>query len=199
METPTDAMSLASSEMPPGLSLTITLKVISLPSAARPLSRHLPSRVVSMLPPHRGRTTLNVVIVSELVKKNYTIQVESPKFKSKVLFQSLIPKDWHLEWLYSATNSVQDCDKVVSKSSSYFFPFSSGSSPAITAARPVAPAPSTTAFSSSMRRRMAMEIHASLTVTILSIRGPPVARALTPTVGTVKPWKYYLVTSPSGF
>ena len=30
-------------------------------------------------------------------KKNYTIQVQSPKFKSKVLFQSLIPKDWHLE------------------------------------------------------------------------------------------------------
>ena len=34
---------------------------------------------------------------------------------------------------------------------------------------------------------MAMEIHASLTVTILSIRGPPVARAFTPTVGTVRP------------
>ena len=32
-----------------------------------------------------------------------------------------------------------------------------------------------------------MEIQASLTVTILSIRGPPVARAFTPTVGTVRP------------
>ena len=58
METPMDEMSLASSAMPPGLSLTTTLKVISLPSAARPLSRHRPSRVVSILPPHRGRTTL---------------------------------------------------------------------------------------------------------------------------------------------
>ena len=34
---------------------------------------------------------------------------------------------------------------------------------------------------------MAIEIQASLTVTILSIRGPPVARAFTPTVGTVRP------------
>ena len=80
---------------------------------------------------------------------------------------------------------------------------SSGRSPAMTAARPVAPAPSTTAFSSSIslhrvrvstaalvlspHLRMAMEIQASLTVTILSIRGPPVARAFTPTVGTVRP------------
>ena len=72
----------------------------------------------------------------------------------------------------------------------YFLPLSSGSRPAITAAKPVAPAPSTTAFSSSMRRRMAIEIQASLTVTILSMRGPPVARALTPTVGTVKPDKF---------
>ena len=85
METPTDAMSLASSEMPPGLSLTITLNVISLPSAARPLSRHLPSRVVSMLPPHRGRTTLNVVIVGALVRKKITqskFKVQSSSLKS---------------------------------------------------------------------------------------------------------------------
>ena len=82
----------------------------------------------------------------------------------------------------------------------------------MTAARPVAPAPSTTAFSSSIslhrvtittvvvsvvspsaaaHLRMAMEIQASLTVTILSIRGPPVARAFTPTVGTVRPGQWH--------
>ena len=51
-----------------------------------------------------------------------------------------------------------------------FFPLSSGSNPAKTAASPVAPAPSTTAFSSSINLRMAMEIQASETVTILSMR-----------------------------
>lgn len=154
-----DEMSLASSAIPPGLSLTTTLKVMSLPSAARPLSRHRPSRVVSILPPHRGKTTL---------------------IKKQILMTSLI-LNFHAN----------------------FLPLSSGSIPAMTAASPVAPAPSTTAFSSSIslkvelytvfvffsfsNLRMAMEIHASLTVTILSIRGPPVARALQPTVGTVKP------------
>ena len=40
------------------LSLTVTLKLTSLPSAASPRSRQRPSRVVSMLPPQIGRTTL---------------------------------------------------------------------------------------------------------------------------------------------
>ena len=39
-----------------------------------------------------------------------------------------------------------------------------------------------------------MEIQASLTVTILSIRGPPVARALQPTVGTVRPEQVRIYT-----
>ena len=100
-----------------------------------------------------------------------------------------------------------------------FLPLSSGKSPAMTAASPVAPAPSTTAFSSSTSRRIAIEIQASETVTLqeicderktsvrminltyfilgnttnlstthsLSTSGAAVARALTPTVGTVRP------------
>lgn len=47
----------------------------------------------------------------------------------------------------------------------HLLPFSSGSSPARTAARAVAPAPSTTAFSCSTSRRMEMAIHSSRTVT----------------------------------
>ena len=53
----------------------------------------------------------------------------------------------------------------------YFCPVSSGRSPASTAATPVAPPPSTTAFSISTSLRMEMAIHSSETVTILSIRG----------------------------
>ena len=43
---------------PPGLSLTVTVNLTNRPSAARPRSRQRPSTVVSMLPPHRGITTL---------------------------------------------------------------------------------------------------------------------------------------------
>ena len=44
----------------------------------------------------------------------------------------------------------------------YFLPSSSGTSPAITAASPVAPAPSTTAFSHSTKRRIAKAMCSSL-------------------------------------
>ena len=42
----------------PGRSSRSILKVAILPSAARPLSRHLPRMAVSMLPPHNITTTL---------------------------------------------------------------------------------------------------------------------------------------------
>ena len=45
-------------DMLPGLSSSTTLKVAILPSAARPLSRHLPRMAVSMFPPHNITTTL---------------------------------------------------------------------------------------------------------------------------------------------
>jgi len=56
--TPMLAMRFVSSAMPPARSLTVATKRHSRPSAAKPRSRHLPSTVVSMLPPHRGITTL---------------------------------------------------------------------------------------------------------------------------------------------
>ena len=46
----------------------------------------------------------------------------------------------------------------------YFLPLSSGQSPAKTAATPDAPPPSTTAFSISIHRRIAMETHSSETL-----------------------------------
>ena len=52
-----------------------------------------------------------------------------------------------------------------------FFPVNSGKSPARTAATPVAPPPSTTAFSISTSRKIEMAIHSSDTVTSLSMRG----------------------------
>jgi len=59
--TPMLAMRLVSSAMPPARSLTVTTNRHSRPSAARPRSRHRPSTVVSMLPPHNGITTLHSV------------------------------------------------------------------------------------------------------------------------------------------
>lgn len=56
--TPSPEISLVSSAMPPGLSLTCTTNRTSLPSTARPLSMTRPSAVVSMLPPHNAITTL---------------------------------------------------------------------------------------------------------------------------------------------
>ena len=55
---PIFAMILVSSAMPPGLSLTVTTKRTSRPSAAKPLSKHLPRTVESMFPPQRATTTL---------------------------------------------------------------------------------------------------------------------------------------------
>ncbi|KAJ8974045.1 hypothetical protein NQ317_008986 [Molorchus minor] len=58
MDTPIDPINLHSSDIPPGLSLTVTSHLTSLPSAASPLSRHRPSIVVSMFPPVNSKTTL---------------------------------------------------------------------------------------------------------------------------------------------
>jgi hypothetical protein len=58
IEIPIEAMCRQSSAMPPGRSLTVTENLKRRPSQANPLSRHRPRTVVSMLPPHSGRTTL---------------------------------------------------------------------------------------------------------------------------------------------
>ncbi|KAJ3637229.1 hypothetical protein MTP99_000704 [Tenebrio molitor] len=60
METPIEPITLHSSDIPPGLSLTVTLNLTSLPSAASPLSKQRPKMVVSMLPPLKINTTLKV-------------------------------------------------------------------------------------------------------------------------------------------
>ena len=60
IETPMSAKHLANSAIPPGLSETVTVNLTKRPSAANPLSRHLPKIVVSMLPPQRGMTTLEI-------------------------------------------------------------------------------------------------------------------------------------------
>lgn len=52
------AISLVSSAIPPGLSLTVTRNRFNLPSAAKPRSITRPNAVVSMFPPHSGTTTL---------------------------------------------------------------------------------------------------------------------------------------------
>eukprot|EP01137_Pigoraptor_chileana_P027929 Opistho-2@11203 len=67
------------------------------------------------------------------------------------------------------------------------FPRSSGRSPAMHAARPVAPPPSTTAFSSSTRCSTASAMYFSLTVTIWSTRVLQISNALDPTQGTARP------------
>ena len=69
IEIPIDAMCRQSSAMPPGRSLTVTENFRRRPSQANPLSRHRPRTVVSMLPPHSGRTTLT---------KKHRIRTKSP-------------------------------------------------------------------------------------------------------------------------
>ena len=61
--TPMLAMSLVRLAMPPGRSLTVQTNRTSRPSTARPRSKHRPSTVVSMLPPHSGITTLKYIII----------------------------------------------------------------------------------------------------------------------------------------
>jgi hypothetical protein len=83
IEIPIEAMCRQSSAMPPGRSLTVTENLRRRPSQANPLSRHRPRTVVSMLPPHSGRTTLTnkhrIRTKSSLVHRPSTI---SPKHQS---------------------------------------------------------------------------------------------------------------------
>ena len=58
MDTPVFLTSLQRSAIPPGRSLTVTENFTNLPSTASPRSKHLPRIVVSMLPQHKGITTL---------------------------------------------------------------------------------------------------------------------------------------------
>ena len=69
IEIPIEAMCRQSSAIPPGRSLTVTENLRRRPSQANPLSRHRPRTVVSMLPPHSGRTTLT---------DKHKIRTESP-------------------------------------------------------------------------------------------------------------------------
>ena len=64
----------------------------------------------------------------------------------------------------STVNMLQYYQRRVD-SETDFFPVSSGSMPSNMAASPVAPAPSTIAFSSSTRRRMARAMYSSLNMT----------------------------------
>ena len=52
---------LNNSAMPPGLSLMVQENLTSLPSAAKPRSKHRPRIVVSILPPQSGITTLEKI------------------------------------------------------------------------------------------------------------------------------------------
>ena len=56
--TPMLAICLVSSAIPPGRSLTLTIKRHKRPSAASPLSKQRPRTLVSMFPPHTTTTTL---------------------------------------------------------------------------------------------------------------------------------------------
>lgn len=121
------------------------------PSAANPLSKQRPNMVVSIFPPQRRRTTLNQNIINEL--KCF-----------KKLFRLFIFK------LVQMTS--QNCSKTswnVRKCKNFFFWILMDIVPA--------PAPSTTHFSNSTRRKMANAIHSSLTTTILSSSGRTVANA----------------------
>ena len=59
---PVDEISIASSAIPPGLSLTLTINWHRRPSNDKALSIQRPRTAGLMLPPHRGTTTLEVNI-----------------------------------------------------------------------------------------------------------------------------------------
>ena len=59
--------------MPPGLSDTTTENLNKRPSAANPLSITRPRTVESMLPPQRGKTTLNQKNDTEVSLKAITL------------------------------------------------------------------------------------------------------------------------------
>jgi hypothetical protein len=61
--TPMDDIRFANSAIPPGLSLTFTMKRMRRPSEDNPLSMQRPSTVGSMLPPHKGITTLKINMI----------------------------------------------------------------------------------------------------------------------------------------
>ena len=71
--TPKFANSWVSSAMPPGLSDTTTESLNERPSAANPLSITRPRTVESMLPPQRGKTTLNQKNDTEVSLKAITL------------------------------------------------------------------------------------------------------------------------------
>lgn len=63
--------------MAPQESETKTLKATRRPSAARPRSRHLPSILVSMLPPQSSTTTLKAVMRLQYTKNNLDLKPNS--------------------------------------------------------------------------------------------------------------------------
>lgn len=119
MLAPCLAIKVASSARPPGLSETINENRINRLSKARPRSILRPSTVVSIFPPVKSTTTLEI-------------------------------------------NKCSNKVSILVKYIDYFFPPSSGKSPCNSAAKPTAPAPSTTAFSTSISRRIASVKYSSL-------------------------------------
>lgn len=61
IDTPIDDISLVSSDIPPGRSLTVTVNLSIRPRTAKPRSKQRPNIVESILPPQSNKTTLKLI------------------------------------------------------------------------------------------------------------------------------------------
>nr|CAD7461624.1 unnamed protein product [Timema tahoe] len=100
IETPRDDNKRQSSAIPPGRSLTVTVNLSSLPSTAKPLSKHRPKMVVSMLPPHKEK-----VIIGKLLPDPTKTQYHSPLLGPKMFREVLVSSKIKM----TGENSCQSC------------------------------------------------------------------------------------------
>ena len=173
----------------PGLSGSFTVNLASLPSAAKPRSRQRPRTVVSMLPPHRTTTTLEK---GRQIQGGNSHYIDGLKGHVNIRHEHahvivMSPGDEAIKFTcvlfyFLHRVAIQSLPPQANVLESHFFPASvSSSCPERHAASPVAPAPSTTDFSTSTSRSMARAMSSSFTIHTLSTQPLAVANALPPT------------------
>lgn len=161
---PHSARSFVRSAAPPGRSEMVSVNCVRRPSAAMPRCSTRPRHVISMLPPLTTATTrFRRPLASGLYTSNQTQLLCT--INSKLDIEQSLEAGAHLRQLSSSPERI--------------------------AAKAVAPAPSTMAFSRSSSRRIARAMNSSRTTIVASTSGAAVANELQPTIGTAKPTNRY--------
>lgn len=111
IDTPAELVSAHNELRLPGLSVTVTLNLNSRPTAIKPRSRQRPNRFVSMLPPHRIKTTLqkkkeaNWVGLPERAESSgiYFLFLSSFKWPDKIAARPVAPTNRNSVPFYQPT------------------------------------------------------------------------------------------------